>query len=75
MELAGKNDFELNSKLDMALQPPEVQTGDLDKYKAIDRAWQGIPGIEITANGRLWAVWYSGGQTEGNENYVVLGNQ
>lgn len=72
MELADKNDFELNSKLNMALQPPDIQTGDLDKYKAADRAWQGIPGIEIAANGRLWAVWYSGGQTEGNENYVVL---
>jgi predicted neuraminidase len=36
------------------------------------RRFQGIPGIERTANGRLWAVWYSGGESEGPDNYVLL---
>jgi len=34
--------------------------------------FQGIPGIERAANGRLWAVWYGGGTGEGDENYVML---
>lgn len=36
------------------------------------RLWQGIPGIERAANGRLWAAWYSGGKTEEPGNYIVL---
>lgn len=36
------------------------------------RAFQGIPGIERAANGRLWATWYGGGTDEGPENYVML---
>jgi predicted neuraminidase len=39
------------------------------------RIFQGIPGIERAANGRLWAVWYAGGPDEPGEgagNYVVL---
>jgi hypothetical protein len=34
--------------------------------------FQGIPGIERTAKGRLWAVWYGGGTGEGPLNYVLL---
>ena len=37
-----------------------------------ERVFQGIPSIERSANGRLWATWYSGGTGEGTENYVVL---
>lgn len=36
------------------------------------RRWQGIPGLERAANGRLWATWYSGGVTEDRHNYVLL---
>jgi len=37
------------------------------------RTWQGIPGIERTAQGRLWATWYTGGLHEGAAgNYVAV---
>jgi predicted neuraminidase len=42
------------------------------EYADDTRLWQGIPGIERASNGRLWALWYSGGKTEGPGNYVVL---
>lgn len=35
--------------------------------------WQGIPSIERTAKGRLWATWYAGPLSEGSEgNYALL---
>jgi len=42
------------------------------EYASAARLWQGIPGLERAANGRLWAVWYTGGEGEGIGNYVVL---
>lgn len=37
------------------------------------RTWQGIPGIERSAKGRLFVAWYSGGTKEpAPENFVVL---
>ena len=36
------------------------------------RTHQGIPGIERTASGRLFAVWYTGGTSECRENYVAM---
>jgi predicted neuraminidase len=55
----------------LALQPPRIYLGDPQPHH-LNRQWQGIPGIERAANGRLWAMWYSGGETEGPENFVVL---
>ena len=57
---------------DASLVAPAIQLNPGAKYAAGSREWQGIPGIERSANGRLWALWYSGGKGEGNENYVVL---
>lgn len=37
-----------------------------------NRLWQGIASMERTAGGRLFSVFYSGGKTEENGNYVVL---
>jgi hypothetical protein len=34
--------------------------------------FQGIPGIERAANGRLWATWYGGGTGEDRHNYIML---
>ena len=34
-------------------------------YADTARTWQGIPGIERTAKGRLWVTWYSGDVGEG----------
>jgi len=42
------------------------------EYSGAERLWQGIPGLERADNGRLWAVWYTGGEGEGIGNYVVL---
>lgn len=56
---------------DPALQAPPVNTSPGAEYADGARAWQGIPGIERAANGRLWALWYSGGEGEGPYNYVV----
>jgi hypothetical protein len=42
------------------------------EYADGTRKFQGIPGIERSRKGRLWAVWYAGGDNEGPSNYVVL---
>lgn len=57
---------------DLSLQPAGLVENPGDAYATPRRLWQGIPGIERTAGGCLWATWYSGGKQEGPENYVVL---
>ncbi len=37
-----------------------------------NRVWQGIPSIEVTRKGRVFATWYSGGTGEGPGNYALL---
>ena len=65
--------FETDRKLlDLSLLPPVVNTSPGPEYASETRLWQGIPGIERTAGGRLWTVWYSGGKGEGPDNYVVV---
>lgn len=44
----------------------------LTAYDSHHRLWQGIPSIEVTAGGRLFATLYSGGKTEENGNFSVL---
>ncbi|MHB1483518.1 MAG: sialidase family protein [Saccharofermentanales bacterium] len=44
----------------------------LKNYQKDHRLWQGIPGIDRTAGGRLFATFYSGGETEAPGNYVLL---
>lgn len=53
--------------------PPNFNPGAA--YADNVRIFQGIPGIEYAANGRLWALWYAGGPDEPGEgpgNFVVL---
>jgi hypothetical protein len=57
---------------DLSLAPPDIVLNPDAKYLKANRKWQGIPGMERTRNGRLWATLYSGGETEGPDNYVVL---
>ncbi|HEV2315443.1 MAG TPA: sialidase family protein [Candidatus Acidoferrales bacterium] len=57
---------------DFALQPPTINTNPGPEYASWTRMYQGIPGIERTAKGRLWAGWTAGGVDEGPMNYVVL---
>jgi len=58
--------------LEPYLCPPEVATPPGPQYADDLRAFQGIPGLEITASGRLWATWYGGGIGEDRYNYVLL---
>ncbi len=57
---------------DSALTAPVINTSPGPEYSDSLRLFQGIPGIERAANGRLWAVWYGGGTGEEGENYVMV---
>lgn len=60
---------------DLAMQPPRITaTFDSDTEKNA-RGAQGVPSIERTTDGRLWAAWYAGRSQRGVESsssYVVL---
>ena len=45
---------------------------DLARFGAGYRIWQGIPGIEVTRNGRIFSAFYSGGTKEEIGNYALL---
>ncbi len=51
---------------------PVYVSAPKSKHLTASRGFQGIPGVEMTPNGRLFATWYSGGGTEGPDNFVVL---
>src|SRR5215213_7145343 len=55
------------------LTPPVLNTDPGPRYWPRLRMWQGIPSIERTAKGQLWATWYCGPLSEGsNGNHAVL---
>ncbi|MBU1855980.1 MAG: glycoside hydrolase [Verrucomicrobia bacterium] len=54
------------------LDPVKITYVPGNKYKTLGRQFQGIPGIEVAPSGRIWATWYSGGKTEGPENFVLI---
>jgi hypothetical protein len=51
---------------------PNLFTENLECFAESTRIFQGIPGIERGEDGTLWATWYSGGDNEGPDNYIVL---
>ncbi|MDY0166526.1 MAG: sialidase family protein [Thermoguttaceae bacterium] len=60
---------------DLALLPPEIITEPEPDHVKGSRGAQGVPAIERTAKGRLWASWYAGKSQRGVESsssYVVL---
>lgn len=57
---------------ELSMPPGEMHCRQSEKYLTATRQFQGIPGIEITPGGRLWATWYSGGIGEGPDNYVLI---
>ena len=57
---------------DPAHVPPPLNLSPGAECADAVRMFQGIPGIERAANGRLWATWYGGGVTEDHHNYVML---
>ena len=63
---------EPDDQSDPALVAPPINTNPGPEYADDTRMFQGIPGLERSKAGRLWALWYSGGITEGELNYVIL---
>jgi hypothetical protein len=57
---------------DAALEPVALNLSPGAEYHSRHRQWQGIPSLDRTANGTLWATWYSGGKTEDADNYVLV---
>lgn len=57
---------------DDALNPSLILTNLPEKYKKINRKWQGIPSIEISPLGRIWVAFYTGGKDEGKDNFILL---
>ena len=45
---------------------------ELKKYSTGQRVWQGIPSVEVTKKGRIFATFYSGGVREGLGNYCMV---
>lgn len=44
-----------------------------DNYETANQNWLGCPTIEKTANGRIWAGWFTGGEKElGTGNYAII---
>ena len=44
----------------------------LKEYTTENRIWQGIPGIEVTKKGRIFACFYSGETKETIGNFCLL---
>ena len=44
----------------------------LERFSSVHRLWQGIPSVEVTANGRIFAAFYSGGETEQMGNFAAV---
>ena len=60
---------------DLALQPPRVLTDFGPDHVKSSRGAQGVPAIERSTQGRLWAAWYAGRSQRGVESsssYCVL---
>lgn len=57
---------------DPAAVAPPVNLAPGPEYADGVRMFQGIPGLERSPGGRLWATWYGGGTGEDRHNYVML---
>lgn len=53
--------------------PPDYVGPPRTEHAVTNRAFQGIPSLAVTPDGRLWATWYAGvTPAEDQNNYVVL---
>lgn len=57
---------------EFSLLSPVVLTNPGKAWQNASRNWQGIPSIERTRGGLLFAAWYTGGKGEGSGNYIPL---
>lgn len=64
--------IEAGETQDPAASPPPVNFQAGPEYADKVRMFQGIPSLERSPNGRLWATWYGGGVTEDRHNYIML---
>jgi predicted neuraminidase len=55
---------------EMAAAPVHIPAGQ--EYAEEVRQFQGVPGIERTTRGRLFATWYGGGAGECEKNLILL---
>ncbi len=68
----------MTSNKDNALLParfitdPAILQDPANIYADSSRRFQGIPSIESTAGGRLFTVFYTGTETEGNGNFLLI---
>lgn len=49
-----------------------TNANELNNYGNGNRLWQGIPGVAITKNGRIFIGFYSGGVKEETGNFVLV---
>lgn len=56
----------------LAAVPPTANFEPGDEYADSVRMFQGIPSLERSPGGRLWATWYGGGFTEDKHNYIMV---
>ena len=66
---------EETKEIEFVKTPAETYINPGKEYALCSRTYQGLPGIEITPKGRLWATWVAcncGVYTEGPRNYWVL---
>lgn len=65
--------FALTLMLGSIMNPPQIIMQPGPAYASNTRLFQGIPSLERTPGGRLWATWYGGrGDSEDEKNYVAL---
>ncbi|MFV1964990.1 MAG: sialidase family protein [Pirellulaceae bacterium] len=57
---------------DPAAAAPSLNVAPGPEYADNVRMFQGIPSLERSPQGRLWATWYGGGVTEDRHNYIML---
>ena len=68
-------DKEEVKEIEFVKSPAKIYSQPGEEYAFSSRTYQGIPGIEVTAAGRLWATWVAdntGDYTEGPRNYSVF---
>jgi hypothetical protein len=54
-------------------EPPHIIVEPGPEYADSTRRFQGIPGLERSTSGRLWATWYGGrGTSQDHLNHVLL---
>ena len=63
---------EAKPAVDGSTLAPKVILHPGAEYADEVRMFQGIPGIERSAGGRLWITWYGGGTGEDRYNYILL---